>query len=229
MSRTVYPAYIKKDTKAQGKEAKALLKTLKAESESYKRKQIDGRSIRNYTYKKSQNDKAEGVSNEYEPKHGEQTNGIQREETVVYTRDDRRVRGRGGPAGYRDDGRGKEKSDSFHGRTKEESNSFLRRTAEKGLRRREVGKRYYAYRPVKSTIKERSYYERTYGETIHRIYEHIESIKTEQNRDTGDLLNAGNRRHAVRDAGQDERKGLQTDAAGNDEHLRGRHQGASFR
>ena len=61
----------KKDTKAQGKEAKALLKTLKAESESYKRKQIDGRSIRNYTYKKSQNDKAEGVSNEYEPKHGE--------------------------------------------------------------------------------------------------------------------------------------------------------------
>ena len=94
MSRTVYPAYIKKDTKAQGKEAKALLKTLKAESESYKRKQIDGQSIRNYTYKKSQNDKAEGVSNEYEPKHGEQTNGIQREETVVYTRDDRRVRGR---------------------------------------------------------------------------------------------------------------------------------------
>ena len=66
MSRTVYPAYIKKDTKAQGKEAKALLKTLKAESESYKRKQIDGRSIRNYTYKKSQNDKDEGVSDEHE-------------------------------------------------------------------------------------------------------------------------------------------------------------------
>lgn len=111
---------------------------MEAESESYKRKQIDGQSIRNYTYKKSQNDKAEGVSNEYEPKHGEQTNGIQREETVVYTRDDRRVRGRGGPAGYRDDGRGKEKSDSFLRRTKEESAGFLRRTAEKGLRRKEV-------------------------------------------------------------------------------------------
>ena len=83
---------------------------------------------------------------------------------------------------------------------------------------------------MKGTYKKvRSYYERTYGETIHRIYEHIESIKAEQNRDTGDLLNAGNRRHAVRDAGQDGRKGLQTDAAGNDEHLRGRHQGTSFR
>lgn len=151
--------FYKKDTKAQGKEAKALLKTLKAESESYKRKQIDGQSIRNYTYKKSQNDKDEGVSNEYEPKHGEQTNGIQREETVVYTRDDRRVRGRGGPAGYRDDGRGKEKSDSFLRRTKEESAGFLRRTAEKGLQKRKVGARYYAYRPVKATIKERRYYE----------------------------------------------------------------------
>lgn len=83
---------------------------------------------------------------------------------------------------------------------------------------------------MKGTYKKvRSYYERTYGETIHRIYEHIESIKAEQNRDTGDLLNAGNRRHAVRDAGQDGRKGLQTDTAGNDEHLRGRHQGTSFR
>lgn len=83
---------------------------------------------------------------------------------------------------------------------------------------------------MKGTYKKvRSYYERTYGETIHRIYEHIESIKAEQNRDTGDLLNAGNRRHAVRDAGQDGRKGLQTDTAGNDEHLRGSHQGTSFR
>ena len=33
----------------------------------------------------------------------------------------------------------------------------------------------------------------------------------------------------ARDAGQDGRKGLQTDTAGNDEHLRGRHQSASFR
>lgn len=197
MSRTVYPAYIKKDTKAQGKEAKALLKTLKAESESYKRKQIDGQSIRNYTYKKSQNDKAEGVSNEYEPKHGEQTNGIQREETVVYTRDDSGVRGNGRNSGNQN-----------NRRTKEGIDSFLQRAQRNALRRRKVGARYYAYRPVKATIKERSYYERTYGETIHRIYEHIESIKAEQNRDTGDLLNAGNRRHAVRNVGQDERKGL---------------------
>ena len=80
-----------------------------------------------------------------------------------------------------------------------------------------------------TTIKERSYYERTYGETVNRIYEHTESLKTERNRNSGDLLNAGNRRHAVRNVGQDERKGLQTDAAGNDEHLRRRHQGASFR
>lgn len=174
MSRTVYPAYIKKDTKAQGKEAKALLKTLKAESESYKRKQIDGQSIRNYTYKKSQNDKDEGVSNEYEPKHGEQTNGIQREETVVYTRDDRSLRGRGGPAGYRDDGRGKEKSDSFLRRTKEESAGFLRRTAEKGLQKRKVGARYYAYRPLKATIKERCCYERAYRGTNHSLYEHFD-------------------------------------------------------
>ena len=197
VSRTVYPAYIKKDTKAQGKEAKALLKTLKAESESYKRKQIDGQSIRNYTYKKSQNDKAEGVSNEYEPKHGEQTNGIQREETVVYTRDDSGVRGNGRNAGNQN-----------NRRTKEGIDSFLQRAQRNAFRSRKVGNRYYDYRPVKATIKERSYYERTYGETIHRIYEHIESIKAEQNRDTGDLLNAGNRRHAVRDAGQDGRKGL---------------------
>ena len=159
VSRTVYPAYIKKDTKAQGKEAKALLKTLKAESESYKRKQIDGQSIRNYTYKKSQNDKDEGVSNEYEPKHGEQTNGIQREETVVYTRDDSSILGSERYVGKKNYRGTEEERDSFHGRTKEESNSFLRRTAEKGLRRREVGKRYYAYRPVKATIKERRYYE----------------------------------------------------------------------
>ena len=148
MSRTVYPAYIKKDTKAQGKEAKALLKTLKAESESYKRKQIDGQSIRNYTYKKSQNDKAEGVSNEHEPKHGEQTNGIQREETVVYTRDDRSLRGRG-----------KIPEKKNYRRTEGKRDSFLRRTKEEGLSRQEVGKRYYAYRPVKATIKERRYYE----------------------------------------------------------------------
>ena len=148
MSRTVYPAYIKKDTKAQGKEAKALLKTLKAESESYKRKQIDGQSIRNYTYKKSQNDKAEGVSNEYEPKHGEQTNGIQREETVVYTRDDRSLRGRGKIPEKKNYRGTEEERDSFHGRTKE-----------KGLRRKEVENLYYAYCPVKATIKERRYYE----------------------------------------------------------------------
>ena len=208
VSRTVYPAYIKKDTKAQGKEAKALLKTLKAESESYKRKQIDGQSIRNYTYKKSQNDKAEGVSNEYEPKHGEQTNGIQREETVVYTRDDSSILGSERYVGKKNYRGTEEERDSFHGRTKEESNSFLRRTAEKGLRRKEVGKRYYAYRPVKATIKERSYYERTYGETVNRIYEHTDSFGIERNRNTWDMLDAGNRRHAVRNVGQDERKGL---------------------
>ena len=174
MSRTVYPAYIKKDTKAQGKEAKALLKTLKAESESYKRKQIDGQSIRNYTYKKSQNDKAEGVSNEYEPKHGEQANGIQREETVVYTRDDSSILGSERYVGKKNYRGTEEERDSFHGRTKEESNSFLRRTAEKGLRRREVGKRYYAYRPVKATIKERRCYERAYRGTNHSLYEHFD-------------------------------------------------------
>ena len=151
MSRTVYPAYIKKDTKAQGKEAKALLKTMEAESESYKRKQIDGQSIRNYTYKKSQNDKDEGVSNEYEPKHGEQTNGIQREETVVYTRDDSGVRGNGRNAGNQN-----------NRRTKEGIDSFLQRAQRNAFRSRKVGNRYYAYRPVKATIKERSYYERTY-------------------------------------------------------------------
>ena len=197
VSRTVYPAYIKKDTKAQGKEAKALLKTLKAESESYKRKQIDGQSIRNYTYKKSQNDKDEGVSNEYEPKHGEQTNGIQREETVVYTRDDRSLRGRG-----------KIPEKKNYRRTEEKRDSFLRRTKEKGLRRKEVENLYYAYRPVKATIKERSYYERTYGETVNRIYEHTDSFGIERNRNTWDMLDAGNRRHAVRNVGQDERKGL---------------------
>ena|GEM_PF-5704087 len=42
----------KKDTKAPEK-AKALLKIMKAESENYKGKQIDGQSIRNYTYKKT--------------------------------------------------------------------------------------------------------------------------------------------------------------------------------
>ena len=197
MSRTVYPDYIKKDTKAQGKEAKALLKTLKAESESYKQKQIDGQSIRNYTYKKSQNDKDEGVSNEYEPKHGEQTNGIQREETVVYTRDDSGVRGNGRNAGNQN-----------NRRTTEGIDSFLQRAQRNALRSRKVGNRYYAYRPVKATIKERSYYERTYGETVNRIYEHTESLKTERNRNTWDMLDAENRRHAVRDAGQDERKGL---------------------
>ena len=148
MSRTVYPAFIKKDTKAQGKEAKALLKTLKAESESYKRKQIDGQSIRNYTYKKSQNDKAEGVSDEHEPKHGEQANGIPREETVVYTRDDSGVRGNGRNAGNQN-----------NRRTKEGVDSFLQRAQRNAFRSREVGNRYYAYRPVKATIKERRYYE----------------------------------------------------------------------
>ena len=83
---------------------------------------------------------------------------------------------------------------------------------------------------MKGTYKKvRSYYERTYGETVNRIYEHTESLKTERNRNTWDMLDAENRRHAVRDAGQDERKGLQTDTAGNDEHLRGRHRGTSFR
>ncbi len=43
----------KNDTKTPEKEAKELLKTMEAESESYKRKQIDGQSIRNYTYKKA--------------------------------------------------------------------------------------------------------------------------------------------------------------------------------
>ena len=197
MSRTVYPAYIKKDTKAQGKEAKALLKTLKAESESYKRKQIDGQSIRNYTYKKSQNDKAKGVSNEYEPKHGEQANGIQREETVVYTRDDSSILGSERYVGKK----------NYRG-TEEERDSFLRRTKEKGLRRKEVENLYYAYRPVKATRKESSYYERTYGETVNRIYEHTDSFGTERNRNSGDMLDAENRRYAVRNAGQDERKGL---------------------
>ncbi len=117
-------------------------------SENYKGKQIDGQSIRNYTYKKSQNGKTEGVSNEYEPKHGEQTNGIHREETVVYTRDDRSLRGRRGNSGNRNDRRTKEGDDSLLRRRKEKSNSFLRRTEEKGLRRKEVGKRYYAYRPA---------------------------------------------------------------------------------
>ena len=126
----------KNDTKTPEKEAKELLKTMEAESESYKRKQIDGQSIRNYTYKKSQNDKAEGVSNEYEPKHGEQANGIQREETVVYTRDDRSLRGRG-----------KIPEKKNYRRARERVDSFLRRTEAKGLRRKEVGKRYYAYRP----------------------------------------------------------------------------------
>lgn len=125
----------KKDTKAPEK-AKALLKIMKAESENYKGKQIDGRSIRNYTYKKSQNDKAEGVSNEYEPKHGEQANGIPREETVVYTRDDSGLRGRG-----------KIPEKKNYRRARERVDSFLRRTEAKGLRRKEVGKRYYAYRP----------------------------------------------------------------------------------
>ena len=37
---------------------------------------------------------------------------------------------------------------------------------------------------------------------------HTESLKTERNRNTWDMLDAGNRRHAVRDAGQDGRKGL---------------------
>lgn len=120
---------------------------MEAESESYKRKQIDGQSIRNYTYKKSQNDKAEGVSNEYEPKHGEQANGIQREETVVYTRDDSSILGSGRYVGKKNYRGTEEERDSFHGRTKEESNSFLRRTAEKGLQKRKVGARYYAYRP----------------------------------------------------------------------------------
>lgn len=111
-------------------------------SENYKGKQIDGRSIRNYTYKKSQNDKAEGVSNEYEPKHGEQANGIQREETVVYTRDNRSLRGRG-----------KIPEKKNYRRARERVDSFLRRTEAKGLRRKEVGTRYYAYRPAE-TIKE---------------------------------------------------------------------------
>ena len=421
-------------------------------SENYKGKQIDGQSIRNYTYKKSQNDKDEGVSNEYEQEYGEKTDGRYREETVVYTRDNRSLRGRG-----------KIPEKKNYRRARERVDSFLRRTEAKGLRRKEVGTRYYAYRPAE-TIKEnakglsadlsalgiahfiydgdlevnhngytvisrrqastlpdgsvavnndltvpykeasvheafhskflsedkkavqfyetvvkqidfknktwieirntiiqhhfpnqfdittdyeklynefaayvcgfinngreneiseifydfdavkeayyelfsalhhkagevsesdfseikfsknskyneyetlrmqwansaateagdmailnrkgrefvlleatgndtielmkgtykkvRSYYERTYGKTVNRIYEHTDSLKTERNRNTWDMLDAGNRRHAVRDAGQDGRKGLQTDTAGNDEHLRGRHQGTSFR
>lgn len=126
----------KNDTKTPEKEAKELLKTMEAESENYKGKQIDGQSIRNYTYKKSQNDKAEGVSNEYEPKHGEQTNGIQREETVVYTRDDSGVRGNGRTAGNQN-----------NRRTKEEIDSFLQRAQRNAFRSRKVGNRYYAYRP----------------------------------------------------------------------------------
>ena len=111
-------------------------------SENYKEKQIDGQSIRNYTYKKSQNGKAEGVSNEYEPKHGEQTNGIHREETVVYTRDDSGVRGNGRNAGNQN-----------NRRTKEGIDSFLQRAQRNAFRSRKVGNRYYAYRPAE-TIKE---------------------------------------------------------------------------
>ena len=83
---------------------------------------------------------------------------------------------------------------------------------------------------MKGTYKKvRSYYERAYGKTNYNIYEDTDSLESERNRNTWDMLDAENRRHAVRDAGQDERKGLQTDTAGNDEHLRGRHRGTSFR
>ena len=111
-------------------------------SENYKGKQIDGQSIRNYTYKKSQNDKDEGVSNEHEQKHGEQANGIQREETVVYTRDNRSLRGRG-----------KIPEKKNYRRTEEKRDSFLRRTKEEGLSRQEVGQYSYAFLSPKN-IKE---------------------------------------------------------------------------
>ena len=106
-------------------------------SENYKGKQIDGQSIRNYTYKKSQNDKDEGVSNEYEQEYGEKTDGRYREETLIHNRDDSGIFGHGKYVGLqilREDNEGLD--------------SFLRRTEEKGLRRKEVGKRYYAYRPA---------------------------------------------------------------------------------
>lgn len=83
---------------------------------------------------------------------------------------------------------------------------------------------------MKGTYKKvRSYYERTYRGTNHSFYEHLDKTRFKPNTSSRNKRYVEERGNDVRNAGENSRKGLQTDATGNDEHLRESHQGTSFR
>ncbi len=72
-------------------------------------------------------------------------------------------------------------------------------------------------------------YERIHSEKDRSIYEDTQEIRSEQNRNMWDLQYAEDGGYAAGDGEQTGSQGLQTDAAGNNEHLRSGNQGKSVK
>ena len=73
----------------------------------------------------------------------------------------------------------------------------------------------------------RKEYERAHEQPINTLYEYSENIETEQGRNPWDLQFIGNGRNDGGNGTETSGEGLSTDAAGDDEYLRGRNQGTS--
>ena len=73
----------------------------------------------------------------------------------------------------------------------------------------------------------REEYEQTYGRATDEIYGNTQGIRRGQRADIWDLQSVGNGRYDVGNRGQTRIEGISTDAAGDDEYLRGRNQGTS--
>ena len=73
----------------------------------------------------------------------------------------------------------------------------------------------------------RKEYEQTYGRATDEIYGNTQGIRRGQRADIWNLQSVGNGRYDVGNRGQTRIEGISTDAAGDDEYLRGRNQGTS--